>query len=226
MFQNSKNQDIIAENAGHALLCVLSPPLFQRLTITIYSDKINKNIKKGYYIMKKFRIKTNDYTYAAIFAAIICISAWICIPAAPPFTMQVFAVSLCCGILGAKKAVLSLLIYMLLGAVGLPVFSGFRSGAAVLFGPTGGYVLGFLPFAVLSGQLCRRAKGLFLLILSLSAGLFACYTAGALWYSAFFLGDGGFWVAISYCVVPFILPDLIKIFLAALCIKKLKKSIY
>lgn len=175
--------------------------------------------------MKKIRIKTKDCTYAAIFAAIICISAWICIPATPPFTMQVFAVSLCCGILGAKKAVTALLIYMLLGAVGLPVFSGFRSGAAVLFGPTGGYVLGFLPFAALSGRLCRRAKTLFRLVLSLSAGLFACYTVGALWYSAFFLG-GGILAAISYCVVPFIIPDLIKIFLAALCIKKLKKSLH
>lgn len=176
--------------------------------------------------MKKFRFKTKDYTYIAIFAAIICISAWICIPATPPFTMQVFAVSLCCGILGAKKATLSLLIYMLLGAVGLPVFSGFRSGAAVLFGATGGYVLGFLPFAALSGWLCRRAKNLFQLVLSLLAGLVACYISGTLWYSAFFLGDGGVLAAILYCVVPFLIPDLIKIFLAALCIRKLKKSLH
>ncbi len=176
--------------------------------------------------MRKIRLKTKDYTYIAIFAVILCISAWVCIPASPPFTMQVFAVSLCCGILGGKRATLSLLIYMLLGAAGLPVFSGFRSGAAVLFGATGGYVLGFLPFAAFSGYLCRRAKTLLSLILSLLSGLFVCYAAGTLWYSAFFLGHRGVLAAILYCVVPFIIPDIIKICLAAFCIRKLKKSFH
>ena len=112
--------------------------------------------------MRKTSLKTKDYTYIGIFAVLLCISAWISIPSIPPFTMQTFAVSLCAGVLGAKKGTLAVAIYLLLGIVGLPVYSGFMSGVGVLLGATGGYLLGFLPFCGLSGYLFQKAHSLLL----------------------------------------------------------------
>ena len=88
--------------------------------------------------------KTRDLAYIAICTSLICISAWITIPGTVPFTLQTFAIFFTLGLLGAKRGMLSILIYILIGMIGLPVFSSFNSGLGVIAGPTGGYIIGFI----------------------------------------------------------------------------------
>ena len=90
------------------------------------------------------RSKTYDMVCIAVFAVIIAICSWISIPATVPFTLQTFAIFLTVGVLGGKKGSLAVLVYILLGAVGVPVFAGFSAGIGILFGNTGGYIVGFL----------------------------------------------------------------------------------
>lgn len=89
--------------------------------------------------------KALDLAYIALMAALIALCAWISVPLGPvPFTMQTFGIFAALGLLGGRRGTLAFLIYLLLGIVGLPVFSGFSAGAGVLFGATGGYLLGYL----------------------------------------------------------------------------------
>ena len=85
-------------------------------------------------------MRTRDLARAALFAALIAICSWISIPTAVPFTLQTFAVFLALGVLGGKLGTLSVAVYLLLGAVGLPVFAGFQGGLGALLGATGGYL--------------------------------------------------------------------------------------
>ena len=90
------------------------------------------------------RSKTYDIVYIAVFAVIMAICSWISIPAAVPFTLQTFGVFVAVGVLGGKRGTLSILVFILLGAIGVPVFAGFSGGIGVLAGTTGGYIIGFL----------------------------------------------------------------------------------
>lgn len=94
--------------------------------------------------------KALDLAYIALMAALIALCAWISVPLGPvPFTMQTFGIFAALGLLGGRRGTLAFLSYLLLGIVGLPVFSGFSAGAGVLFGATGGYLLGYLAAALL-----------------------------------------------------------------------------
>ena len=84
-----------------------------------------------------------NIAYMALFSALTAICSWISIPTLVPFTLQTFAIFLMVGLLGTKRSLLSILIYLLLGAIGLPVFAGFSGGLGMLFGTTGGYLIGF-----------------------------------------------------------------------------------
>ena len=101
------------------------------------------------------KVTTKDMVYIALFTSIMIVCAFITIPFAIPFTLQTFALFTIIGILGTKRAFISVLLYLLLGAVGLPVFSGFRGGIGHLFGATGGYLLGFLLTTLISGFLMK-----------------------------------------------------------------------
>ncbi|MBP3445689.1 MAG: biotin transporter BioY [Clostridia bacterium] len=173
--------------------------------------------------MKK--TKTKEIILISLSAAIICICSWIQVPSAVPFTLQTFAVFLVSAVLGAKKGVAATLVYILLGAVGLPVFSGFQGGVGVLLGATGGYVFGFVLLALIVGAVAEK-KGIKLLpsVLSGLAGILLCYLVGTLWF-AFVYGDGSFSGAFSVCVLPFIIPDAIKITLAMIIAKRVKNLI-
>ena len=98
--------------------------------------------------MNLMKFSTRDLCFCAIGAALIAVCAWISIPAEVPFTLQTFAIFAVCGLLGGRRGTVSVLVYLLLGAVGLPVFSGFRGGLGALLGTTGGYILGFLALAL------------------------------------------------------------------------------
>lgn len=158
-------------------------------------------------------------TLIAIMAALICVCSWITVPFyVVPFTMQTFAVFCALLLLGGKDGLAAVGLYLLMGAVGLPVFSGFSGGVGHILGPTGGYIVGFL-FTGLAYLLCEpliRKKRLWR-IPALVIGLLLCYLVGTLWFTVVFSLRGtayDFWAALSLCVLPYILPDILKLLLA------------
>ena len=115
--------------------------------------------------------------YCALFAALIAVFAQITIPIDPvPISLATFGVMTCGLILGWKYGALAVAVYILLGAVGAPVFAGFKNGAAVLAGPTAGYILGYLPYALLAGLPIKKWQDNFWLRCALCVlGTLACY---------------------------------------------------
>ena len=156
-------------------------------------------------------------------AAITCILAPFSVPGpgAVPISLATFAVMLSAALLGGKLSTLSVVLYLLIGAIGLPVFSAFRGGAAVLAGPTGGYLIGYLLLALVGGFLYyrfgRERKGVsktVVLILSMIAGTIPLYALGTVWFIIVTKTDLA--AALMLCVVPFLVGDALKI--AAVCI--------
>ena len=165
------------------------------------------------------KMNARTMSLVAMMTVIICVSAWITVPLTVPFTMQLFAVFAAVLILGGKLGTLSIILYMLLGAVGLPVFSGFKGGLGALFGPTGGYIIGFLAIGVVYTVFETLAKetGTVRKIAVLAAGLALCYAFGTVWFCVVMNGRGGsytFASALAVCVLPYIVPDLAKLALA------------
>ncbi len=172
-------------------------------------------------------MKTKQLTFSAMCIALIAICSWISIPFTIPFTLQTFGIFFTVRLLGGKYGSFSILAYILLGAVGLPVFSGFNSGVGALLGVTGGYIIGFfiagLVMWALDGFWRNHATGYF--VSSLIA-LFACYAFGTVWFMFMYsrsTGAIGMMSVLGMCVFPFILPDIAKILLAAVIAKQVSK---
>lgn len=172
--------------------------------------------------------KTKDISLIALFSAIIVICSLITIPSAIPFTLQTFAIFLCLNILDAKKGLISILIYILLGVVGLPVFSGFSGGIGALLNVTGGYIVGFifsgLVFWLITATFNKKTRKIVNLIASFT-GLIVCYIFGTLWYVLLFIKNGdsiSFASALMICVLPFIIPDILKILISVTISEKIK----
>ena len=164
------------------------------------------------------RSRTLDLVYIAAGAALIAVCSWISIPTSIPFTMQTFAVFLLMSLLGGKRGTLSVLVWLLLGAAGLPVFSGFTGGIGIVLGNTGGYMAGFLLIGILY-MLAEKLFGHKVLpeIAALVLGLAVCYAFGTAWFLLVYTranGAVGLGTVLGWCVVPFILPDLFKLALA------------
>ena len=174
-------------------------------------------------------IQTKDAAMIAVCAAVMAVCSWISIPAAVPFTMQTFGVFLAVGLLGGRNGTLAVVIYLLLGAAGLPVFSGFTGGIGHLFGATGGYIIGFV-FSALLMWLIERLLGRSFkaLVASMIAGLLVCYAFGTAWFMVVYARDSGsigLITALSWCVFPYIIPDALKILLAAVMTRRLRPLI-
>lgn len=175
------------------------------------------------------RFKTLDMVYIAMFAVIMAICSWISIPATVPFTLQTFGVFLAVGVLGGKRGSLSVLIYLLLGAIGVPVFAGFSGGLTVILGSTGGYIAGFLFSALVMWMMeALLGKKTWVLALSMAVGLLVCYAFGTAWFMMVYAknsGAIGLMTALGWCVFPYIIPDVIKIVLALVICRRLAKAI-
>ncbi len=175
----------------------------------------------------KQKLSTLDLAYVALFAAILAICSWISIPTSIPFTLQTFGIFLAVGVLGGKRGSLSVLTYMLLGTVGVPVFPGFTGGIGIVLGSTGGYMIGFV-FSALTmwGMECLLGKDKWALMLSMVAGLLVCYAFGTIWFMLVYANGNsaiGVWTALTWCVFPYIVPDMIKIALALSLCKRLAR---
>lgn len=173
---------------------------------------------------KKKKFKTIDIVYIGLFAALIAVCAWISIPMTVSFTLQTCAVCLTAGLLGWKRGTLTVLVYILLGMVGLPVFTGFKSGIAAVTGPTGGYIVGFIFTALIVGLAADRlGKRLWANILFMAIGILVCYLFGTVWFMIAYKVT--FASALTTCVIPFLIPDAVKIAVAAILVNRLKKFV-
>jgi len=176
------------------------------------------------------RFRTIDLAYMAIFAVVLAICSWISIPMTIPFTMQTFGIFCALQVLGGKRGTMSILVYILLGAVGIPVFSGFTGGIGILLGTTGGYILGFLLMGLLKWLGERLfGTGTVATILLLIIGLAVCYGFGTVWFMTVYARTAGaiaLKTALGWCVLPFILPDLAKLALSLLVSGRIKKLLH
>lgn len=173
------------------------------------------------------KLRTRDLAVIALFTALMAACAWISVPVPAPFvqfTMQTFALFAALLALGGKRGTYAVSAYLLLGAVGAPVFSNFRGGLGVLLGTTGGYILGFVFTALLYWLVtARMGESLPVRLTACVLGMAAYYAFGTAWYLALTYQAGspmGLMAALGYCVFPFILPDLAKLGLAALLARR------
>lgn len=175
------------------------------------------------------RFRTRDIAYIAVFVALMAICSWISIPTTVPFTLQTLAVFLAVGVLGGRRGTLAVLAYILLGAVGAPVFAGFTGGVGILMSSTGGYLIGFLFTALLMWAMERLLGGSpWVLGASMVLGMLVYYAFGTAWFMVVYLRDTGavtLAAALSWCVLPFLFPDLVKIALALLLSSRLRRHV-
>ena len=170
------------------------------------------------------KLKTVDIVYIGIFAALIAVCAWISIPLTVSITLQTLGICLAAGLLGWKRGALTVIVYILLGMVGLPVFTGFKSGIAAVTGQTGGYIVGFIFTALIVGiAVDKLGKKLWSNILFMAIGVLVCYLFGTVWFMIAYKVT--FVSALSTCVIPFLIPDAVKIVIAAVLVNRLKRFI-
>ena len=177
----------------------------------------------------KSKLSVRDMAYIALFAVMMAVCSWISIPYVVPFTLQTFAVFLAVGVLGGRRGTMAVLVYLLMGAVGLPVFTGFSGGIGHLLGSTGGYIVGFV-FTALVMWGMERIPGSRTVVLAVSMvlGLLVCYAFGTAWFLLVYArttGPVGVWTAVGWCVAPYVVPDLLKLALALVLRRRLRGAI-
>lgn len=172
---------------------------------------------------KKFSI--TQIAVIGVMTAVICILAPFSLPIGPvPISFTNLAIYIALYVLGMKRGTISYLIYLLIGLVGVPVFSGFTGGPQKLFGPTGGYLIGFIPMAVIAGIVIDKCmKKWYFCLLAMIAGTWVCYLFGTAWLA--FQANMTFKAALAAGVIPFIIEDLIKMVLALLIGPQIHKQL-
>ena len=170
--------------------------------------------------MKNVRV----LVFCALFAALTAVCAQLAVPLNPvPISLCTFAVMLCGLLLGWKYGGIAILVYILLGAVGAPVFAGLKGGLAALTGPTGGYIIGYLPYAVLAGlNIPKWQDKLWGRCALLLLGTLVCYVLGTAWFMS--LSGRALADSLSLCVLPFLPGDAVKIILSALLAPRLRQA--
>ena len=167
------------------------------------------------------KLKTRDMAYIALAIALNAVCAFITIPATVPFTLQIFGIFFTLEYLGGKRGAIAVWLYLLCGAIGLPVFAGFRGGLSVLLSATGGFIMAFAAVALLYfvTGFFRLPRYAHYLLAALSLAII--YFGGCAWFV--YIMDRSLSDALLLCVVPFILPDVVKIVLAFLLSARLSK---
>lgn len=176
--------------------------------------------------------KTVQMVQIAMMTGVLCVVAPVAIalPFTPvPITFATFILYLIAAVLGTKKGTICVFLYLLLGMVGLPVFSGFSSGFMILSGPTGGYAIGYLPCVFLIGWILEHKKkkvSRIWYLFSFVCGTFCCYLFGTIWFMIIMGGTYTLGQTLFVCVVPYLFCDIVKIFMATVMILPIKQRMW
>ncbi len=173
------------------------------------------------------RPQTKIMVLCALFAALTAVLSQLSIPlpfTPVPINLATLAFFIAGGLLGPVFGAVSLTVYAILGAVGLPVFAQFTGGIGIILGPTGGYILGYIAGAFLTGLIAKRLSQSFWgNILAMTAGMAVCYAMGTAW---FMISTGtGLLAALGMCVIPFLIGDALKILCAAFLVQRLARHV-
>ncbi|MCL2286753.1 MAG: biotin transporter BioY [Firmicutes bacterium] len=174
--------------------------------------------------MRKMSLSVRDICFISLFAAIIAVVSQLSIPMpyGVPMTMQTFIIPLAGVILGAKKGAVSVLVYVLVGAVGLPVFAGFSGGVGIIVGIRGGFIISFPVMAITAG-IGMGKNNILWLVSWLAAGAVINFACGMLWFSIVMPAD--LTTAFIACVLPFIPTCIVKIILLTVMAKPVKRAL-
>lgn len=157
--------------------------------------------------------QTRNLILYSLFTALTAVLSQISInlPFTPiPINLAMLSVFMSGAMIGSKGGAISQIVYVLLGAIGVPVFANLSAGVGILFGPTGGYIVGYVLAAFITGFIIEKMNNNFIIyILSMFMGLIACYSLGTLWFM--FITKAGILASLSMCVIPFIVGDILKI---------------
>ncbi len=173
-------------------------------------------------------LSTRSMVFTALFAALICVAAPFSIQVGPiPITLATFAVYLTGTVLGTKRGAVAVILYILLGAVGLPVFSNFNGGFGALLGPTGGYIIGYIPLVIITGVFAEmksdKIPRAVLTVIGMILATAALYTFGTAWFMILTKKDLA--SSLTLCALPFIPGDGIKIACTAAIAVPLKNKL-
>ena len=174
-------------------------------------------------------MKAKHMALCGLFTAVLTVCAWISVPVGDMvITLQTFGIFLTLSLLGGKRGSIAVFVYLALGAVGAPVFSGFRGGLGALLGTTGGYIFGFMLTAFLYWILTSIKDTPLTRLMAMIIGLLLCYGCGSWWYMTRYLSSGDLTLGLVLvkCVLPYIIPDAIKLGLAWILTGKLKRFVY
>jgi len=176
-------------------------------------------------------VKARNMALCALFAALLALCAWLSIPVGEiAVTMQTFGVFLTLGLLGGRRGTVAIAVYLTMGAVGLPVFSGMRGGMGVLMGASGGYIAGFLATGLVYWLMTALfGNGTGIRLGALALGMLCCYGCGTVWFCRVYL-EGGSNIApgavLAKCVLPYLIPDGLKLWLAWISTRRLRRIVY
>ena len=174
-------------------------------------------------------MKAKNMALCGLFTAVLTVCAWISVPLGDSvITLQTFGVFLTLGLLGGKLGSLTVLVYLLLGAVGAPVFSAFRGGLGAILGTTGGYIFGFMLTSLAYWLLTSCRDTPYIRLLAMILGLLLCYSCGSWWYMTHYLTGSTvtLGLVLTKCVLPYLVPDACKLALAWLLTRRLKRFVY
>ena len=188
---------------------------------------MNKHISKAENINERKssqRISTKTMALIAVMTAVTCVLAPLSLPIGPvPISLTNLAIYFGLYILGMKKETVSYIVYLLIGFVGVPVFSFFSGGAGKLLGPTGGYLIGFIPMAIIAGLFIDKSDAKTVLsVIGMIIGTAVCYALGTAWFCI--QADSKVIPALSLCVIPF-LPGDAAIAIAAFFGPRIRKAL-
>jgi len=171
------------------------------------------------------RVSIRNMIFTALFAAVICAVAPFSIFIGPvPITFSTLVIYFAAGVLGWKYGVLSITLYILLGAIGLPVFTGFEGGFHKIIGVTGGYIIGYIPCVFATGMITGVfRKKLWAYVFGMVIGTILLYTCGTAWF--IFQTGNSLAASLTLCVIPFLPGDTIKIILARVVTPQLQRAL-
>lgn len=169
-------------------------------------------------------MNTKDMTVTALMAALLCVVGPLSIAIGPiPLSLATFAVYLCGAVLGKKRGTVAVALYLLIGSMGVPVFSAFSGGFSRLIGVTGGYLIGYLPCAWCSGLGCSEAGRKWRLPACMALGTLVLYSIGTAWFML--QTRNSLLTALGLCVLPFLPGDAIKIAGACMLTRPVQRAL-